>query len=157
MKERRSLKENVMSVESMDTIAECPKNKNKNEEEKKYKDKSKEYKNKYQGRAHMGQQWDSSDEDEEPKKQGMATVAMAQESSSPRLFINFSDSEDHSHFCLMARGSKVQVTATSSSPTTSSSTPSSDIENIDEEKEMEDNMINTFGKKGHKFGQTRGK
>jgi hypothetical protein len=58
-------------------IAECPKNKNKNEEEKKYK-KSKEYKNKYQGRAHVGQQWDSSDEDEEPKKQDMATVAMAQ-------------------------------------------------------------------------------
>jgi hypothetical protein len=59
-------------------IAECPKNKNKNEEEKKYKEKSKEYKNKCQGRAHVGQQWDSSDEDEEPKKQGMATVAMAQ-------------------------------------------------------------------------------
>jgi hypothetical protein len=36
-------------------IAECPKNKNKNEEEK-YKEKSKEYKNKYQGRAHVGQQ-----------------------------------------------------------------------------------------------------
>jgi hypothetical protein len=49
-------------------IAECPKYKNKNEEEKKYKEKSKEYKNKYQGRAHVGQQWDSSDEDEEPKK-----------------------------------------------------------------------------------------
>jgi hypothetical protein len=59
-------------------IAEYPKNKNKNEEEKKYKEKSKEYKNKYQGRVHMGQQWDSSDEDEEPKKQGMATIAMAQ-------------------------------------------------------------------------------
>jgi hypothetical protein len=61
-------------------IAECPKNKNKNEDEKKYKEKSKEYKNKYQGRAHVGQHWDSSDKDEEPKKQGMATVAMAQES-----------------------------------------------------------------------------
>jgi hypothetical protein len=36
-------------------IAECPKNKNKNEEEKKYKEKSKEYKDKYQGRAHVGQ------------------------------------------------------------------------------------------------------
>jgi hypothetical protein len=37
-------------------IAEFPKNKKKNEEEKKYKEKSKEYKNKYQGRAHVGQQ-----------------------------------------------------------------------------------------------------
>jgi hypothetical protein len=82
----------------------------------------------------VGQQWDSSDEDEEPKKQGMATVAMAQESSSPRLFNNFSDDEDHPHFCLMARGSKVQETTTSSSLTSSSSTPSRDIENIDEEK-----------------------
>jgi hypothetical protein len=69
-------------------IAKCPKNKNKNEEEKKFKERSKEYKNKYQERAHVGQQWDSSDEDEEPKKQGMATVAMAQGSSSPRLFNN---------------------------------------------------------------------
>jgi hypothetical protein len=131
-------------------IAECPKNKNKNEEEKKYKEKSKEYKNKYQGRAHVGQQWVSSDEDEEPKKQGMATVAMAQGSSSPCLFNNHSNDEEHSHFCLMARGSKVQEPTISSSPISSSSTPSSDIENIDEGKEMEDNMIKKFGKKGHK-------
>jgi hypothetical protein len=131
-------------------IAECPKNKNKNEEEKKYKEKSKDYKNKYKGRAHVGQQWDLSDEDEETKKQGMATVAMVQESSSLRLFNNFSDDEDHSHFCLMARGSKVQESTTSSSPTSSFSTPSSDIESIDEEKEMEDNRIKKFGKKGHK-------
>jgi hypothetical protein len=130
-------------------IAECPKNKNKNEEEKKYKEKSKEYKSKYQGCAHVGQQWDSSDEDEDPKKQGMATVAMAQGLSSPRLFNNLSDDEDHSHFCLMARGSKVQESTTVSPPTSSSSTPSSDIENLDEEKEMENNMIKKFGKKGH--------
>jgi hypothetical protein len=50
----------------------------------------------------------------------------------------------------LARGSKVQETTTSSSLTSSSSTPSSDIEYIDEEKEMEDNMIKKFGKKGHK-------
>jgi hypothetical protein len=131
-------------------IAECPKNKNKNEEEKKYKEKNKEYKNKYQGHAHVGQQFDSSDEDEEPKKQGMATIAMAQESHLPRLFNNFSDDEDHPHFCLMARGSKVQESTTSSSLTSSSSTPSSGIQNIDEEKEMEANMIKNFGKKGYK-------
>jgi hypothetical protein len=87
-------------------IAEYPKNKNKNEEERKFKERIKEYKNKYQGRAHVGQQWDSSDEDEEPKKHGMTTIAMAQGSSSPRLFNNLSDDEDHSHFCLMARGSR---------------------------------------------------
>jgi hypothetical protein len=129
-------------------IAECPKNKNKNEEEKKYKEKSKEYKNKYQGRAHVGQQWDSSDEYEEPKKQGMTTSAMAQESSSARLFNSFSDDVDHSHFCLMARGSKVQETTTSSS-LTSSSTPS-DIDDLDDEKEIEANMIKQFSNKGYK-------
>jgi hypothetical protein len=80
----------------------------------------------------------------------MATVAMAQGSSSPRLFNNLTDDEDHSHFCLMARGSKVQETITSSSPTSSSSTPSSNLENIDEENEMEANMIKNFGKNGHK-------
>jgi hypothetical protein len=52
----------------------------------------------------VGQQWDSSDEDEEPKKQGMETIAMAQGSSLPRLFNNLFHDEDHPHFCLMARG-----------------------------------------------------
>jgi hypothetical protein len=130
-------------------IAECPKNKNKKEEEKKYKEKSKEYKNKYQGRAHVGQQWDSSDEDEEPKKHGMATIAMAQESYSQHLFNNFFDDEDHSHFCLMERGRKVQETTTSSSLNSSSSTPS-DIDDLDDEKEIEANMVNQFSKKGYK-------
>jgi hypothetical protein len=129
-------------------IAECPKNKDNNEEEKKYKEKSKEFKNKYQGCAHVGQQWDSSDEDEEPKKQGMATIAMAQGPSSPHLFNNFSDDEDHSHFCLMAKGSKVQESTTSSSLTSSSSTPS-DIDDLDNEEEIEANMIKQFSKKGY--------
>jgi hypothetical protein len=75
---------------------------------------------------------------------------MAQGSSSPRLFNNLSDDEDHSHFCLMARGSKVQESSVSSSPTSSSPTPSSDIENIDEENEIENNMIKKFGKNVHK-------
>jgi hypothetical protein len=47
----------------------------------------------------------------------------------------------------MARGSKVQEPTTVSLPTSSSPTPSSDIENLDEEKEMENNMIKKFGKK----------
>jgi chromosome segregation ATPase len=97
----------------------------------------------------VGQQWDSSDEDEELKKQGMATISMAQESSSPRLFNNFSDDEDHSHFRLMSRGSKVQESTTSSSLISSSSTPS-DINDLDDEKEIEANMIKQFSKKGYK-------
>jgi hypothetical protein len=42
----------------------------------------------------------------------MATVARAQGLSSPRLFNNLSDDDGHSHFCLMARGSKVQEPTT---------------------------------------------
>jgi hypothetical protein len=80
----------------------------------------------------------------------MAIVAMAQGSSLPHLFNNFSDDEDHPHFFLMARGSKVQETTTSSFLSSSSSTSNSDMENIDEEKEMEANMIKKFDKKGQK-------
>jgi hypothetical protein len=79
----------------------------------------------------------------------MATIAMAQVSSLPHLFNNFFDDEDHSHFCLMARGSKVQEATTSSSLTSSSSTPS-DIDDIDNEEEIEANMIKQFSKKGYK-------
>jgi hypothetical protein len=79
----------------------------------------------------------------------METIAMAQESSSPHLFNNFSDDEDYSHFCLMARGSKVQETTTSSSLTSSSST-SSDIDDLDDKKEIEANMIKQFSKKDYK-------
>jgi hypothetical protein len=64
----------------------------------------------------------------------MATIAMAQGSSWPRLFNNFSNNEDHSHFCVMA-GGKVQETTTSSSLTSSSSTPS-DIDDLDDEKKL---------------------
>jgi hypothetical protein len=79
----------------------------------------------------------------------MATIVMAQESSLPRLFNNFSDDEDHSHFFLMARGSKVQETTTSSSLTSSSFTPS-DINDVDDEREIEVNIIKQFNKKGYK-------
>ncbi|XP_072149538.1 uncharacterized protein [Setaria viridis] len=44
-------------------IAGCPHKKNKEVEEKRYKEKSKDYKNKYQGQAHVGREWDSSDEE----------------------------------------------------------------------------------------------
>jgi hypothetical protein len=48
------------------------------------------------------------------------------------------------------KGGKVQEITTSSSLSFYSSTPSSGIENLDEEKQMEANMIKKFGKKGHK-------
>lgn len=80
----------------------------------------------------------------------MATLAMAQSSSSPRLFNNLSDDEDDPHFCLMTRGSKVKESTTSSTLTSSSSTPSDDIDDLDDEEEIKANMIKQFSKKGYK-------
>jgi hypothetical protein len=92
----------------------------------------KNFKKKYQGCAHVGQEWDSSDEDEETKKKGMATLAMAQFSSSACLFNNISDDEDNSHFCLMARVSKVQESSTSSCISFSTPKSSDELENLDD-------------------------
>ena len=115
-------------------IAECPKINNKNEEEKKYKEKSKDFKKKYQGRAHVGQEWDSSDdEDIIPKKKGMETLAIHSTPTPTKLFNNLSDNEDNSHFCLMERGSKVLETSTS--PSHSSSNTSVYDHDFDEEEE----------------------
>ena len=77
----------------------------------------------------------------------MASLAITK--NTRRLFNNISDDEDDTHFCLMARGNKVQ--ATSSSTSHPSSTPSS-VENDfdDEEKQHEAYMIKEFGKKGFK-------
>jgi hypothetical protein len=49
----------------------------------------------------------------------------------------------------MGRGSKVQESTSSSSLTPSSSTPS-DIDDLDDEKEIEANMIKQFSKKGYR-------
>jgi hypothetical protein len=92
--------------------------KNKEKKEKRYKEKSKDYKKKYQGHAHVGQEWESSHEDSD--HEGMATLAIPKNSS--KLFNKISDDEDDTPFCLMARGTKVQESSTSSShPSTISS------------------------------------
>ncbi|XP_012701428.1 uncharacterized protein LOC105914394 [Setaria italica] len=55
-------------------IADCPNKNNKDNKEKRYKERSKDYKKKYQGHAHVGQEWDSSDEDSD--KECMETLAI---------------------------------------------------------------------------------
>ena len=55
-------------------IADCPKLRNKEKEEKKYNEKSKDFKKKYQGRAHVGEEWECSHEDSD--KEGMASLAV---------------------------------------------------------------------------------
>jgi hypothetical protein len=117
--------------------------KNKENEEKRYKEKSKDYKKKYQGHAHVGQEWESSHEDSD--HEGMATLAIPK--SSKKLFNNISDNEDDTSFCLMARGTKVQESSTSSSqPSTVSSSTQNDFD--DEEEQHKAFMIKEFGKKG---------
>ena len=77
-------------------LANCPKLKNKNNEKRKYKEKNKDFKKKYQGRAHVGEEWESDDKDS--KEDGMATIAMLK--SIRKLFNNISDDEDDTHFLL---------------------------------------------------------
>ena len=124
-------------------IADCPKLKNKKKEEKKYKEKSKDFKKRYQGRAHVGEEWESSHE--ESDKEGVASLAITK--NTRRLFNNISDDEDDTHFCLMARDNKVQATSSSTSyPFSTSSSVENDFD--DEEKQHEAYMIKEFGKKG---------
>ncbi|XP_025813151.1 uncharacterized protein LOC112890482 [Panicum hallii] len=126
-------------------IADCPQLKNKEKDKKRYKEKSKNYKKKYQGHALVGQEWESSYEDFDHG--GMATLAIPK--SSRKLFNNISDDEDDAPFCLMARGTKVQESSTSSShPSTISSSIQNDFD--DEEEQHKAFMIKEFGKKGFK-------
>jgi hypothetical protein len=128
-------------------IAECPLN---NEEEKRHKKKSYKREDKtrnkkkqsYSGQAHIGHEWDSHDEsssEEEGKK--IATIAIKNKSSSPRLFTNLTDDEDSTTpFCLMAKGEKVKQ----SKLKTKSTSPPSDLSDIDSSDESSDDEINNL-------------
>src|SRR6185312_7643374 len=86
-------------------IADCPQNDNDEskdkkhkgksnhksyDKEKRYKEKSKEYKKKH-GKAHVGEEWESSDDSD---NEGTASFALLSASSTPNLFNNLSDDED---------------------------------------------------------------
>jgi hypothetical protein len=120
-------------------IADCLQLKNKE------KEKSKDYNKKYQGHAHIGQEWESSHEDSD--HEGMATLATPK--SLRKLFTNISDDEDAAPFCLMARGIKVQESSISlSHPSSTSNSAQNNLE--DEEEQNRAYMIKEFGKKGFK-------
>ncbi|RCV30769.1 hypothetical protein SETIT_6G121900v2 [Setaria italica] len=97
--------------------------------------------------AHVGQQWDSSDE--KFNRECMATLAILKPTTPTKLFNNISDNEDDTPFCLMAKGTKVLNTTSSSSI---SSSISSNVQNEldDEEENIKVKMIKEFGKKGYK-------
>ena len=76
------------------------------------------------GEAHIGHEWDSTKESSEEDVK-VATLAMQEPSSTPRLFNNMSDDDDYSpHICLMAKNEKVK---TNSKPSPTLSDESSDL------------------------------
>jgi hypothetical protein len=95
-----------------------------------------EYKRKKKpmGEAHIGHEWDSSKESSEEDVK-IATVAIQKTSSTPRLFNNMSDDDDYhsSHICLMAKGEKVKLKATSPSSPSLGDISSEDDVSSDEE------------------------
>ena len=141
-------------------IADCPQNDNDESEDKKhkgksndksydkekrYEEKSKEYKKKH-GKAHVGEEWESSDDSD---NEGTESLALLSTSSTPKLFNNLSDDEDEGPMCLMAKGTKVTNYANPpSSPTSTSSEVENDLE--EEEAQLKENMIKKFGKLGYK-------
>jgi hypothetical protein len=73
--------------------------------EKNYKKDKKFFKKKYNGEAHIEQEWESSDESSESKSDDLATIAIKVKSSlSKSLLPNLSK-----HTCLMAKESKKKV------------------------------------------------
>jgi hypothetical protein len=93
-------------------IVDCPKKKLEGKKEyKKEKyhkgEKGKTYKKKkYQGHAHIGEEWVSGDESSSSEDEGIASIAIQRPSPTPRLFTNLTD-EYYSSTCLMAKEDKV--------------------------------------------------
>jgi hypothetical protein len=150
-------------------IAKCPiiNEKEKSKKGKYNKDddkKGKKYKGKKRGEAHIGEEWESSDdsdassEDDKGRKKGIATFAVhastptdttndvspptlfANLSSSPTLFNNL-DNDYYTPTCLMAKGEKVH-TSTSYSSDEYNSCDENDLDD-----ELEQCMIKKFGHK----------
>ncbi|WP_430283738.1 zinc finger CCHC domain-containing protein, partial [Pseudoalteromonas sp.] len=92
-------------------IAQCPYKKKEEDNEKRkkfdkgYKKDKKYTKKKPYGQAHVGQEWNSSDESSESESDDMTTIAIkGKASSSKSLFPNLSK-----HTCLMAKENKKKV------------------------------------------------
>jgi hypothetical protein len=88
-------------------------NENNKKKDKSYKKDKKFTKKKSYGQAHVGQEWNSSDESSKPESDDLATIAIKGESSSSKsLFPKLSK-----HTCLMAKEGKKKVKSnTPSSP-----------------------------------------
>jgi hypothetical protein len=100
-------------------VAKCPYKKKENNYKRDNKESKHEHKkrNNQIGEAHIGHEWDSTKESSD-KDVKVATMAIHKSSSTPRLFTNLSDDDDHHspYICLMAKGEKVKPKAKPSPP-----------------------------------------
>ena len=116
-----------------------------NKEEKADHRKSK----KYMGEAHIGHEWDSTKESSSEEDKKVATNAIHESSSSPRLFTNMSDDDYYSpHICLMAKGEKVKSKSKAKAPPPPppSDISSSDISDSSSDEEIDKLTKNLDGK-----------
>jgi hypothetical protein len=116
-------------------IAECPNIKvRRRDTNNNDKNKKKEI-----GEAHLGEEWDSNDDNSDSDDEvGLATISIGEPINKSSLFEDLTDDEDDfTHTCPMARGSKVD-------------TPTPPLDD-DSENDLDfEKMINTFGKKATK-------
>jgi hypothetical protein len=129
-------------------IVQCPYERKKEDNDKRkkfdkgYKKDKKYTKKKSYGQAHVGQEWNSSDESSESKSDKVATIAVkGKTSSSKSLFPNLSK-----HACLMAKEGRKKVKSnTSSSPkyvTNDEDTLSSDnYDSSDEDNSLPSKLV----------------
>ena len=97
--------------------------------------------------AHIGHEWDSSIVSSSEEVEKVATIAIHEPSSSPRLFTNMFDDDYYSpHICLMAKGEKVKSKSKVKAPpppppSDISSSDNSDSSSDDKSSDEEINMI----------------
>ena len=100
------------------------------------------------GEADIGHEWDSSIKSSSEEDKKVATIAIHEPSSSPRLFTNMFDNDYSPHICLMAKGEKVKSKSKAKAPPPPPPPPSdisssdiSDSSSDDESSNEEINMI----------------
>ncbi|XP_066324596.1 uncharacterized protein [Miscanthus floridulus] len=129
-------------------IAKCPYEKKDNNYKKDKKESKHEHKksHKHMGEAHIGHEWDSTKESSSDEDEKIATVAIQKSFSTPRLFNNMSDDDNHRspHICLMAKGEKAN--SKTKSPPPPSDISSSDLSDSSSDDESSNEEIDNITK-----------
>ena len=100
--------------------------------------------------THIGHEWDSSIESSSEEDEKVATIAIHEPSSSPRLFTNMSNDDYYSpHICPMANGEKVKSKSKAKAPPPPpppSNISSSDISDSSSDDKSSDEEIDQITK-----------